>query len=558
MTSIFGGEVLRFAGFELDFDRAELRKLDGEAIKLRPKTLALLNLFATNPGRVLSKQELMTAIWPNIHVGEDSLFQCIREIRTALQDESRQLIKSVSGRGYLFNADVRVPSPGDTAVAPPPTDAPATPADDIPEAAPTSRRRHAGRWWVLAAALIACVAVAVYALSLMRHSAQPGTYSIAITPLEARSSDPVTTAMAANVADRLTDGLSTIGNIRVIAPRAVSASSPADFILRGDLQRDAETWVIQARLVEGTTGQVRWSSTTSIPLSLDPAIQQSRLTAGIGYPLALFINALSHSVQRSADSKIVIDQANAYNSKTTPERLTAARSMLEKALASHPSDVDLQAALAAHLIREVQMEWLTPDGAAAAESRARDLLESALKHEPDYVPVQQAYCRLLMTTNYFVEALVACQKVLLLQPWDGATLFHMGISQLQLGRVEDALASFKQADAFDMPAVSRWTWLLGAGVALVHLDRNEEALSWLYRSLAITPGTGRTSMLIATAYQALGQYDKAKEAMREALKIRPQSNATNVPLRTKNESPRYLAGSDRIIKLMIAAGLPEK
>ena len=75
------------------------------------------------------------------------------------------------------------------------------------------------------------------------------------------------------------------------------------------------------------------------------------------------------------------------------------------------------------------MEWLTPEGAAAAESRARDLLESALKHEPDYVPVQQAYCRLLMTTNYFVESLVACQKVLLLQPWDGATHFHMGISR---------------------------------------------------------------------------------------------------------------------------------
>ena len=549
--------MLRFAGFELDFNRAELRKLDGEAIKLRPKTLALLHLFATNPGRVLSKQELMTAIWPNIHVGEDSLFQCIREIRTALQDESRQLVKSVSGRGYLFNADVRAPSPGDA--APSPTEAPATAADDVPEPAPTPQRRHDGRrWWLLAAALIACVAAALYALSLMRHPAEAGTYSIAITPLEARSSDPVTTAMAANVADRLTDGLSAIGNIRVIAPRSVSASSPADFILRGDLQREADTWVIQARLVEGATGQVRWSSTANIPLSLDPAIQQSRLTAGIGYPLALFINALSHSVQRSADSKIVIDQANAYNSKTTPERLAAARSMLEKALAGHPNDVDLQAALAAHLIREVQMEWLTPEGAAAAESRARDLLESALKHEPDYVPVQQAYCRLLMTTNYFVESLVACQKVLLLQPWDGATHFHMGISQLQLGRVEDALASFKQADAFDMPAVSRWTWLLGAGVALVHLDRYQEALSWLNRSLAITPGTGRTSMLIAAAYQALGQPDKAKEAMKEALKIRPRSNAINVPLRTKNESPRYLAGSDRIMKLLIAAGLPEK
>ena len=42
----------------------------------------MLRLFAANAGRVLSKQELMEAIWPNVHVGEDSLFQCIREIRS--------------------------------------------------------------------------------------------------------------------------------------------------------------------------------------------------------------------------------------------------------------------------------------------------------------------------------------------------------------------------------------------------------------------------------------------------------------------------------------------
>src|ERR1700734_1786456 len=98
--------VLRFAGFELDRPRAELRGLGGEAIRLRPKTLAVLTLLADNSGRVLSKQELMDAVWPNIHVGDDSLFQCIREIRTALGDDQRQLIKVVSGRGYLFTSEV--------------------------------------------------------------------------------------------------------------------------------------------------------------------------------------------------------------------------------------------------------------------------------------------------------------------------------------------------------------------------------------------------------------------------------------------------------------------
>ena len=98
--------MLRFSGFELDRQRAELRRPDGGTIKLRPKTLEMLRLFAANSGRVLSKQELMEAVWPNVHVGEDNLFQCIREIRTALGDDKRQMVRVISGRGYLFEAEV--------------------------------------------------------------------------------------------------------------------------------------------------------------------------------------------------------------------------------------------------------------------------------------------------------------------------------------------------------------------------------------------------------------------------------------------------------------------
>src|SRR5438552_8388549 len=100
------GTVLRFSGFEFDQERAELRAPDGQTIRLRPKTLEILRLLAKNAGRVLSKQQLMEAAWPNVHVGEDSLFQCIREIRTALGDDKRQIVRVISGRGYLFEAQV--------------------------------------------------------------------------------------------------------------------------------------------------------------------------------------------------------------------------------------------------------------------------------------------------------------------------------------------------------------------------------------------------------------------------------------------------------------------
>ena len=72
-----------FAGFVLDPDRAELLRPDGSVTRLRPKAFELLVFFAENSCRVIDKRDLMDAVWPGIHVGEDSLFQCIREIRQA-------------------------------------------------------------------------------------------------------------------------------------------------------------------------------------------------------------------------------------------------------------------------------------------------------------------------------------------------------------------------------------------------------------------------------------------------------------------------------------------
>ena len=568
--------MLRFAGFEIDLNRAELRPPDGDAIKLRPKTFALLHLFATNANRLLTKQELMSAIWPNVHVGEDSLFQCIREIRTALGDKDRQLVKSVSGRGYLFEAQVvessTLSGEADAGTLPSsPADHATAPYDPRAQAlAPVAggHRLRMLRHPALAASLIVCLAVGVAfaAPVFFPHLYTPAPPTIVVMPIETRAADEATAAMAANVTDQLTDGLSKIGNIRVVAPRpsenaptSASASlSRGDLVLRGDLQRGATKWDIQARLIDGKTGAVRWSSSYSVPVdNTDEKLQETRLTAGIGYPLALQINAFIHAQLPSADSKIVVEQANAFINNTSRERAAAAQAMLEKALAANSDDVDLKAALASHLLRSSMMDWYTPAEAEAAEKRARSLLEAALKEEPSYIPAQQGYCRLLTAINEFSDALIACDKALSHGPWDGQVLYQIGLSQLRLGRFEDALATFEYANRLDMPQVSRWTWPLGAGLALIELERYEAAVPWLERSLAITPGTGRTHMLLAVAYQALGRFDDASKAMAKGLELRPGSNARNVQLAPKNESPRFSAQTAKLLKFMIAAGLPE-
>jgi formylglycine-generating enzyme len=102
--------VLRFDRFALDLARGCLRAGDQE-IDLRPKTFEVLCYLAENAGRLVSKQELFEAVWPNISVCDDSLVQCIRELRQKLGDDDHCLIKTVSRRGYMLDATVLAPTP---------------------------------------------------------------------------------------------------------------------------------------------------------------------------------------------------------------------------------------------------------------------------------------------------------------------------------------------------------------------------------------------------------------------------------------------------------------
>ena len=136
-------------------------------------------------------------------------------------------------------------------------------------------------------------------------------------------------------------------------------------------------------------------------------------------------------------------------------------------------------------------------------------------------------------------------------------IYHIGLAQVQLGRFDDALASFKLADSYDTPRVSRWTWQLGVGMTYLLMGRSKEALPWLQRSIAITPASGRSYMLLSAAYEGLGQKAEARAAMEKALALRPGSNAGNIALPTKNASRTFLEASEWIKRANIAAGLPE-
>jgi DNA-binding winged helix-turn-helix (wHTH) protein len=99
--------IFAFEGYTLDLTFGCLRAGEDE-IELRPKCSELLRNLVENPGRLLLKNELATAVWPNVIVTDDSLAQAISDLRDALKDVERRTIKTRQRRGYLFAAPVSI------------------------------------------------------------------------------------------------------------------------------------------------------------------------------------------------------------------------------------------------------------------------------------------------------------------------------------------------------------------------------------------------------------------------------------------------------------------
>jgi DNA-binding winged helix-turn-helix (wHTH) protein len=101
-----------FAEFVLDLDRGTLLKNEAD-VPLRPKCFEVLQYLVEHHGVLLSKQELLAAVWTGVIVTEDSLTHCLIEVRRALGDETKEMVRTVPRRGYLFDVPVTVHQPGE-------------------------------------------------------------------------------------------------------------------------------------------------------------------------------------------------------------------------------------------------------------------------------------------------------------------------------------------------------------------------------------------------------------------------------------------------------------
>jgi TolB-like protein len=101
----FAHHTYRFDGFTLDITRGSLLR-GADEVKLRPKSFTALRYLVENRGRLVSKDELVEAVWGGTAVTDNSIVQCLKEVRIALDDRSQRYIRTVPKRGYIFEGNV--------------------------------------------------------------------------------------------------------------------------------------------------------------------------------------------------------------------------------------------------------------------------------------------------------------------------------------------------------------------------------------------------------------------------------------------------------------------
>jgi DNA-binding winged helix-turn-helix (wHTH) protein/TolB-like protein/Tfp pilus assembly protein PilF len=256
-------------------DAAErLLSRDGEVVPLQPKIFDLLLVMVERHGRLLEKDELMKAVWPDTVVEEVNLANNISILRKTIGENGRQFIETAPKRGYRFVAEVReVGSDGFTPAAHLPVAAEEK-VKNVEEAVVGQKRASWRNMAISAGAALLCVAAwGYFGLGRKVEKAAPESIrSVAVLPFKLLNRSQDDEYLGIGLADAVITRLSGAGKIIVRPTGSVSkyTASTQDPILAGREQQvdavlDASLWRsgervrVTARLLDAKDGSLIWS-----------------------------------------------------------------------------------------------------------------------------------------------------------------------------------------------------------------------------------------------------------------------------------------------------------
>jgi adenylate cyclase len=463
----------------------------GTTVKLEPKAMAVLVYLADRPGQVVSREALLSAVWPGVVVSDDALTQVVIKLRKALGDaaEKPAYIQTISKGGYRLVAPVvrsqmtgaerkrRVPWMAGAGIA-------------------AALLAAAGIWWnkdQRTASLVPGKPTIVG--SEAARAAQP---TVTIRPFEALGQDPEAVLLARGMtADLVTDlskvvGLSVIG----VAPLGgqADAGKPTDappirYLVSGSVQRVDERLRLHVHLTDAQTGKQLWSERFDRPLSGFFAIQEE-----LGPKILQILPAKvsEAELRRMAQRHTRNLQAYEYFQRGQSALLVrqkaeneTAREMFRRAIALDAAFARAYAGLALTYAADYRNQW-TADGAAPLD-RAFELARTAHQINPD------------IRETYWVLAFVHLERR---QP------------EQALRYLETAVQLYPSfADAYAL-----------MGGVKTYMGRPADAVPLLRTAMRLNPEAGYLYFLIlGRTYFALGDLEQARVNLEHALSRNPEN-----------------------------------
>lgn len=227
-------ERYRFGAFELDCAALELRR-DGDAIALEPRALDVLVYLVRHRNRVVSRDELVDAVWPGSFISDSALGQSVLKARRAVDDDGRrqEVIRTVHGRGLRFVAEVTTPPPEEPATAPLAARDPAAPPASVP------RPRRIGIRRLAVVALPLTIAAAVAAWLWLRPAGPTAKPRVALLPFVNQTGDATLSWVEDGLPRLLARTLGRTASLETIADRSLAeALDRAGLPWDGALDRD--------------------------------------------------------------------------------------------------------------------------------------------------------------------------------------------------------------------------------------------------------------------------------------------------------------------------------
>jgi DNA-binding winged helix-turn-helix (wHTH) protein/TolB-like protein/cytochrome c-type biogenesis protein CcmH/NrfG len=520
-------QLYLFGPFRLDAANRLLLR-DGKPVPLTAKTFDTLFVLIRSSGKVLSKDELLQAVWPDSVVEEANLAVNISALRKALGESpgEHKYIVTIPGRGYQFVAEVSEWGEEDSPLV-------------VEKYTFTQAAFGQNHPWFSSKLLAVGGAVILAVLGYWAVTAWLGSSvktgqvrSVAILPFKSlKAGDDI--SLGLGLADALITRLSNTGSIIVRPTSAIikySASEKSlkqigdelgvEAVLEGRVQREGDQLRLTVQLVRAATGAPLWAGSFDEQFTHIFTVQRA-ISEKVAQALTLKLNAeqqqrlgKNYTANTAAFQSYIRGQY--FWNQRTPDSLRQAITHFERAIADDPAYALAYAGIADCYLTFATAEILMSGMAQSDElQKAKAAALKSLELDDTLAEAHTALAAVLAVTGDPASHR-EFERAIEINP-NYATAYNFYCIRLMGdGQFDEALKKIKRAAEIDPLSAAINT---NFGMALYRQRRYDEALQQLNRSLELNPNFPRTHYAIGMVYGQQRRYDEAIKELERTVEL---------------------------------------